>query len=91
MTTNFLYTQAPNRKGNISKHVPGMSGPLGATAVVGGSGGLNQPSGNQGAPKTGGSVTAGRGQKVSVSMPKPYCSYAENTGYLDSDRTNYLK
>jgi len=91
MTTNFLYTQAPNRKGNQSKRVPGMSGPLGVTAVTSGSGGVNQPSGNQGAPKTSGSVTSGRNQKVAVSMPKPYCSYAENTGYMDKDRTNYLK
>lgn len=91
MTTNFLYAQAPNRKGNISKHVPGMGGPLGATAVIGGSGGLNQPSGNQGAPKTGGSVTAGRGQKVMVQTNCDYDGKAKNTGYMNADRTNYLK
>jgi hypothetical protein len=68
-----------------------MSGPLGVTAVTNSVGSLNQPSGNQGAPKTSGSATAGRGQKVMVSMPKAYCSYAENTGYMNSDRTNYLK
>jgi len=91
MTTNFLYSQAPNRKGNQSKRVPGMGGPLGATAVTSGSGGLSQPSGNQGKPSTGGSVTAGRNQKVMVSRPKEYCGCAENTGYMNSDRTNYLK
>ena len=63
-----LMAQAPNRKGNVSKHVPGMAGPLGATAVVGGSGGTKYSSPNQGAPKTGGSATAGRGQKVMTSM-----------------------
>jgi hypothetical protein len=83
-----LMAQAPNRKGNQSKHVPGMSGPLGATAVIGGSGGLKQPSGNRGAPSTGGSVTSGRGQKVMVSKPKTYDCCSTNTGYLNS---SYLK
>jgi len=86
-----LMAQAPNRKGNQSKHVPGMAGPLGATAVTSGSGGTKYSGPNQGAAKTSGSATAGRGQKVMVSMPKAYCSYAENTGYMNSDRTNYLK
>jgi len=31
-----LMAQAPNRKGNQSKNVPGMSGPLGVTAVTSG-------------------------------------------------------
>ena len=83
-----LMAQAPNRKGNQSKHTPGSGG---VTTVTRPQGSLNQPSGNQGKPSTGGSATAGRGQKVMVSMPKAYCSYAENTGYMNSDRTNYLK
>ena len=86
-----LMAQAPNRKGNVSKHVPGMAGPLGATAVTNGSGGTKYSGPNQGAPKTGGSATAGRGQKVMTSMPKPYETCATNTGYMNSDRTNYLK
>jgi len=86
-----LMAQAPNRKGNQSKHVPGMAGPKGVTAVTRPEGGLMQPSGTQGAPKTGGSVTAGRNQKVMVNRPKEYCDYADNTGYMNSDRTNYLK
>jgi len=86
-----MMAQAPNRKGNKSKHVPGMSGPLGATAVIGGSGGLKQPAGNQGAPSTGGSVTSGRGQKVMVAKNCEYNTRATNTGYMNSDRTNYLK
>ena len=88
MTTNFLFTQAPNRKGNVSKHTPGSGG---VTAVTSGSGGTVYSGFHQGAAKTGGSVTSGRGQKVMVSRPKEYCGYAENTGYMNSDRTNYLK
>ena len=83
-----LMAQAPNRKGNVSKHTPGSGG---VTAVTRGSGGLLQPSGNQGKPSAGGSVTSGRGQKVMVNRPAAYSCYAENTGYMDKDRTNYLK
>jgi hypothetical protein len=86
-----MMAQAPNRKGNQSKHVPGMAGPKGVTAVVGGSGGLKQPSGNQGKTATNGSVTSGRGQKVMVAQPCDYDGKAKNTGYMDKDRTNYLK
>ena len=88
MTTNFLFTQAPNRKGNVSKHTPGSGG---VTAVTSGSGGTVYSGPHQGAAKPSGSVTAGRGQKVMVSRPKEYCGYAENTGYMNKDRTNYLK
>lgn len=88
MTTNFLFTQAPNRKGNVSKHTPGSGG---VTAVTSGSGGTVYSGPHQGAAKPNGSVTAGRGQKVMVSRPKEYCGYAENTGYMDKNRTNYLK
>jgi hypothetical protein len=96
MTTNFLFTQAPNRKGNASTHM--ASHDKGVTAVTRGSGGLNQPSGNQGAPafaratsNTSAGATSGRKQAVMVSRPKANCGYAENTGYMNSDRTNYLK
>jgi len=91
-----LMAQAPNRKGNAS--VREASHFKGVTAVTRPQGGLSQPSGNQGAPsyaratdKTSSGATGGRGQKVMVSRPKEYCGYAENTGYMDSDRTNYLK
>ena len=84
-----LMAQTPNRKGNVSKHVPGMAGLLGATAVVGGSGGTNYSGPNQGAPKTGGSATAGRGQKVSVSYPDSYNCHSTNTGYLKN--SSYTK
>jgi hypothetical protein len=83
-----LMAQAPNRKGNQSKHVPGMAGPKGATAVTNGSGGTSYSGPNQGKPSVGGSATSGRGQKVAVSMPKAYDCCATNTGYLSS---SYLK
>jgi hypothetical protein len=83
-----LMAQAPNRKGNTSKHTPGSGG---VTAVTRGSGGTNYSSPHQGAPKTGGSVTAGRGQKVTVVTQCDYDGKARNTGYMNSDRTNYLK
>ena len=83
-----LMAQSPNRKGNQSKHVPGMAGPLGVTAVTSGSGGTKYSGPNQGAAKTGGSVTAGRGQAVTVSRPKAYDCHSTNTGYTkDSSYT----
>ena len=87
MSTNFLYAQAPNRTGNISKHLPSKSG--GATNVVGKKHGVSTP-GGQGAPKAGGNVFP-VGNKVSLSKPKGYCGTIENDGYLNSDRKNYLK
>lgn len=86
MTTNFLYTQAPNRKGNQSKHTPGAGG---VTTVTRGSGGTSYSGPNQGAAKTSGSATAGRGQKVAVSMPKPYETCTTNAGYIKG--SSYLK
>ena len=81
-----LMAQAPNRKGNQSKHTPGSGG---VTTVTRPQGSLNQPSGNQGKPSTGGSATAGRGQKVMVSMPKPYETCTTNGGYVKG--SSYLK
>ncbi len=81
-----LMAQAPNRKGNISKHTAGAGG---VTTVTSGSGGLKQAPGNQGKPSVGGSVTAGRGQKVMTSMPKPYDTCATNTGYIKN--SSYTK
>lgn len=69
MSTNFLYAQAPNRKGNQSKHTPGTGG---VTAVTGAKHGVAQPKGSQGAPKASGSIT-GIHQKVQVSRPKESC------------------
>lgn len=80
MTTSFLYAQAPNRKGNISKDPAKLTG--GVTAVTRPQGSTSYSAGRQGAPKVGGSVTAGRGQKVAVSKPKE--SYGNNDGYRSS-------
>ena len=89
-----LMTQAPNRKGNASTHA--FSHSTGVTAVTRGSGGLNQPPGNQGAPKyapatsnTSSGVTSGRGQKVTVVTQCDYDGKARNTGYLKS--SSYTK
>lgn len=82
MTTNFLYAQAPNRKGNQSKHTPGAGG---VTAVTRPQGSTAYGKGRQGAPAAGGNPGAGRGQKVQVSRP------ADNCGYNDSYRnSSYL-
>ena len=82
MTTNFLYAQAPNRKGNMSKHTPGAGG---VTSVTRPQGSTAYGKGRQGAPSAGGNPGAGRGQKVQVSRP------ADNCGYNDSYRnSSYL-
>ena len=86
MTTNFLFTQAPNRKGNQSKHTPGSGG---VTTVTRGSGGTVYSGSHQGAAKTGGSATGGRGQKVMVSQPKAYETCTTNAGYIKG--SSYLK
>ena len=79
MTTNFLYAQAPNRKGNQSKHT--ATGTGGVTAQPNTKHGVAQPKGSQGAPKAGGSIT-GQHQKVQVSRPK--ADYCANDGYRSS-------
>jgi hypothetical protein len=84
MTTNFLYAQAPNRKGNVSKHTPGAGG---VTAVTRPQGSTAYGAGHTGAPAAGGKVN-GRNQKVQVSYPKAdYCGC--NDGYLKN--SSYLK
>lgn len=88
MTTNFLYAQAPNRKGNVSKDTPKHSG--GVTNVTGAKHGVSGPKGQQGAPKAGGNVFP-VGNKVSVSTPACYNTRTTNDGYMNSDRNNFLK
>jgi hypothetical protein len=93
MTTNFLYKQAPNRKGNASTRE--ASHDKGVTSVTRPQGGLSQPSGKQGAPSyikagnnTSAGATGGRKQAVMVSRPKAdYCGC--NDGYLKN--SSYLK
>ena len=80
MTTNFLYAQAPNRKGNISKDTAKNSG--GVTNVTGKLGSVAIAKGNQGAPKASGNpLKAGCAPKVSI--PKD-TSYQKNDGYRNS-------
>ena len=84
-----LMAQAPNRKGNVSKHLPSNKG--GVTAVTRPQGSLYTPDGTQGKPAAGGNIT-GRGQKVSVNRPAEYyCGTIKNDGYMNSDRNNFLK
>ena len=86
MTTNFLYAQAPNRKGNISKHT--ATGTGGATGVTRPQGSTSYSAGHVGAPAAGGKVN-GRNQKVQVSTPAAYNTKSTNTGYLKN--SSYLK
>lgn len=80
--------QAPNRKGNISKHPAELKG--GVTSVIRPQGSTYVNGPNQGAASAGGNI-ATRGQKVMLMKPDAYCTYAHNTAYMNSDRTNYLK
>jgi hypothetical protein len=86
MTTNFLYAQAPNRKGNVSKSTP--TGVGGATGVTGAKHGVATPKGSQGAPSATGSIT-GRHQPVSVSTPKCYDKTPVNNAYMSKSVKNY--
>ena len=96
MTTNFLYTQSPNRKGNASTRV--ASHDTGVTAITNPMGSLSQPKGAQGAPayaratsNTATGATGGRKQPVMVSTNCDYDGKIRNGGYMNSDRNNYLK
>ena len=82
-----LMAQAPNRKGNQSKHTPTGTG--GATGVTRPQGSTTYSSPHQGAAKASGSATGGRGQKVMVSQPKPYETCTTNGGYVKG--SSYLK
>jgi hypothetical protein len=84
MSTNFLYAQSPNRKGNLSKHTPGAGG---VTAVTAAKHGTATPKGSQGAPKAAGNAFP-IGNKVSVTFPKD-CYDCSNTGYLKN--SSYTK
>ena len=86
MTTNFLFAQAPNRKGNIYKDPAKLTG--GVTAVTRPQGSTAYSVGHQGAPAAGGKVN-GRNQKVQVSTPCCYDTKSTNTGYLKN--SSYLK
>jgi hypothetical protein len=85
MSTNFLYAQSPNRKGNVSKHTVSKSG--GATNVCGPKHGVSGPTGQQGAPKATGNI-ASRNQKVMVSTHADYCGSCMNDGYMKNSSYN---
>jgi len=83
-----LMAQAPNRKGNVSKHVTGKGG---VTAVTRPQGSTSYSSPTQGAPKAGRDATCGNGQKVMLSTPAAYNTRATNTGYIGRDGSSWLK
>lgn len=87
MTTNFLYAQAPNRKGNIDKKPAKLTG--GVTAVTRPQGSTAYAAGRQGAPSVGKEATSGRGQKVMVSKPACYDKTPRNDGYMSKSVKNY--
>ena len=89
MTTNFLYAQAPNRKGNQSIAPAKHDG--GVTAVTRPQGNTAYGPGRQGPAKAGGSTTSGNGQKVKVSYPKCNDAIGGNTGYIAKDGQSWLK
>jgi hypothetical protein len=80
--------QAPNRKGNVSKHLPSNKG--GVTSVTRPSGGTVYSGPNQGKAAANGNITT-RGQKVMVVTHCDYDGRIKNDGYMNSDRNNFLK
>jgi hypothetical protein len=85
-----LMAQAPNRKGNISKDPAKLTG--GVTAQTRPQGSVEYAPGKMGVASHNGNPMNGRGQKVMVSRPKElYDGKCHNDGYMNSDRTNYLK
>jgi hypothetical protein len=87
MTTNFLYAQSPNRKGNQSKTPPSHTG--GVTRVTATKHGLDTPKGSQGPASATGNI-ASRNQKVQVSTHADYCGTIKNDGYMNKSTKNYL-
>lgn len=87
MSTNFLYAQAPNRKGNHSTKTAEHK------AVPSGSGKLATPAGSQGAPKVrdafGHDNVPAMKQAVQLCKPKGYDGAIHNDGYLKN--SSYLK
>jgi len=81
-----LMAQAPNRKGNVSKTLPSHTG--GVNGKVRQSLNVAYAEGCQGAPSANGKVND-RNQPVLLS--RPACHDGKNSGYMNSDRSNYLK
>ena len=85
-----MMPQAPNRKGNISKDPAKLTG--GVTAITNPKGSVVYAPGKMGVATHNGNPIAGRGQKVMVAKAKQlYDGMCHNDGYMNADRTNYLK
>lgn len=82
-----LMRQAPNRKGNVDSKPAKHGG--GVTAVTRPQGSLAQPTGHQGAPKVGGDVTRGRGQKVMVHACHCDDVTPRNDAYMNKSVKNF--
>jgi hypothetical protein len=81
-----LMAQAPNRKGNQSKHT--ATGMGGATAVTRPKGSTSYAAGHVGAPAANGKVD-GRNQKVMVKTQCDYDGKIRNDGYIKN--SSYTK
>ena len=85
-----LMKQHAIRKGNETH--PTMNDSTGVTAVTIKKGGTHYAPGHQSAPSTGNTnVVHGKHQKVMLHKPTPYDGKIHNDGYMNSDRTNFLK
>jgi hypothetical protein len=85
-----LMKQHAIRKGNETH--PTMNDSTGVTAVTIKKGSTHYAPGCQSAPSAGNTnVVHGRHQKVMLHKPNPYDGKIHNDGYMNSDRTNFLK
>ena len=85
-----LMKQHAIRKGNETH--PTMNDSTGVTAVTIKKGSTHYEKGHQAAPSAGNTnVVHGRHQKVMLHKPTPYDGKIHNDGYMNSDRTNFLK
>ena len=85
-----LMKQHAIRKGNETH--PTMNDSTGVTAVTIKKGVTHYAPGHQSSPSAGNTnVVNGRHQKVEVHKPTPYDGKIHNDGYMNSDRTNFLK
>ena len=85
-----LMKQHAVTKGLVDHSVHSKKG--GVTDVTIKKGGTHYAPGHQSVPSAGNTnVINGRHQKVEVHKPTPYDGKIHNDGYMNSDRTNFLK
>ena len=85
-----LMKQHAVTKGLVDHSVHSKKG--GVTDVTIKKGGTHYAPGHQSAPSASNTnVVNGRHQKVEVHKPTPYDGKIHNDGYMNSDRTNFLK